>query len=574
MNELTQTYTIEKISTKTNAPTLKVNNFFLHSKYNPEKEAVHFVEKQYKENHVHILFGYGLGYFAKALQNKFRENDHLLIIDPLYKDYENSNQEAKFPIIFNLDKQQLEIEINKRLVSYNVNVKVICSPNYDKLFPVEYKKVLNTVQEILRINTLMRNTVNFFAESWQENYIRNLLHITNDDSLSMLEKRFNLPIVVASGGPSLSKQIPKLKEIRSKIILIASGSTVNTLLYYNIEPDFVVSIDGGEANYNHFKNHIFTQSYYIYSIRNHYKIREQFTNKSFSFIPSVEPDVQRHIEKITGKILPMLVGGTSVANYALSIALYISEGKIALIGQDLAYTDNKTHAEHNKHFQEVNADYKKHRGVFEVEGYHGDKVLTDSTFMTMKKSFEQIARISKEQERIYNCTEGGAKIEGFSQMSFNEFCNDLSNGNFDLNLQHKGKNRDINEFRIKIKEEIVSYRKLVKLLEKATKLLEGNNSNLSFNTKVINGLDRVDKEIKKIFETVSMNPIVDPITLDTINYFLPKQIESKKEEFNRVFNQNKQLYSRLLSAAKLSGQYTEDLLTELTKLSIEGETND
>lgn len=573
MNELAQTYSIEEISTKTNSSTLKVNGFFLHSKYNPEKEAEQFAEKNYAENYLHILFGYGLGYFAKALQRKFQENDRLLIIDPLFNDHEHNYEISEIPVFCNIDKKQLEIEINRTLTNFNVNVKMICSPNYDKIFPEKYKTVLNTVQEVLRTNTLYRNTVNFFAESWQENYVRNLLYVSKDESLSMLEKRFDLPVVVASGGPSLSKQIPKLKEVRNKVILIASGSTINTLLHYNIEPDFVVSIDGGEVNYNHFKDHIFTQTYFIYSIRNHYKIREQFTNKAFSFMPSIEPEVQQHIEKISQKSLPMLIGGTSVANYALTIALYMSTGKIALIGQDLAYTDNKTHAEHNKHFQEVTADYKKERGVFFTEGYNGDEVLTDSPFFSMKKSFEQIAEISKDEDRLFNCTEGGAKIEQFRQISFNEFCADLTNINLGLNLNLKDTEIDMKEFINRIDDEIITYQKLVELLEKATKLLVGNKSSLSFSTKIIKGLDKVDKEIKKIFETVSMNAIVDPIILDTLSYFLPKQNESKKEEFDRVFSQSKQLYIRLLSAAKLSKEYTENLLDEVTK-KIKDENND
>ena len=562
---MTQVYSIEKIPTKTNSFTLKVNNFFLHSKYNPEKEAEQFAKKNYTENHLHILFGYGLGYFAKALQSKFKENDQILVIDPLFNEHENSNEIKGIPILYDIDKRELEIEINKTLTDYNVNVKMICSPNYDKLFTEKYKLVLNIVQEILRINSLSRNTINFFAETWQENYVRNLIHVSNDSSLSALEKRFDIPVVIASGGPSLTKQIPRLKEIRSKVILIASGSTINTLLHYNIEPDFIVSIDGGENNYNHFKNHIFTDSYFIYSVRNHYKIREQFKNKAFSFIPSDEPEVQRHLEKITKKSLPMLLGGTSVANYAFTSALYMSTGKIALIGQDLAYTDNKTHAEHNKHFQEITEDYKKERSTFFTEGYNGDEVLTDAALLSMKNSFEQVAGFSNEGDRLYNCTEGGVRIEGFIQQTFNEFCDGIESSDVKIVLENDNVESDLIGFRDRIQDEVSIYEKLLKLLEKSLKLLDGNKNKLTFDQKVIKGLNKVDKETKKIFEIVSMNSIVEPISIDTLSNFLPKQNESKKEEYDRVFNQNKQLYSRLLSAAKLSKQYTEELLTEVTK---------
>ncbi|WP_322555650.1 motility associated factor glycosyltransferase family protein [Sporosarcina beigongshangi] len=567
-----QTYIIEKIPAKNGLFTLKVNNLFLHSKYDPLKESEQFAQKHYTENYLHIMFGFGLGYYASALQRKFGENDRLIIIDPLFEKHENSTELEGIPIFYDIDPQKIESEIKKLLVEYAVNVKVICLPNHEKLFPTEYKRVLNIVQDVLRINAIYRNTINFFAESWQENYVRNLIHVLKDESLTTLEKRFDFPVVVASGGPSLIKQIPKLKEVRNKIILIASGSTINTLLHYNIEPDFIVSIDGSENNYNHFKDNVFTNSYFIYSIRNHYKIRNQFKKRAFSFIPSIESDVREHVEKITHQKLPMLFGGSSVANYALTISLYISTGKIALVGQDLAYTDNKTHAEHNKYFKKVDDNFKKERSAFYIEGYNGDQVLTDAPLLSMKKNFEQILELSNEKDRLFNCTEGGAKIEGFQQISFNDFCCDLSDINIDLNFDEIN-NINIGNFVDEIEKEIITYEKLVVSLDKASKLLKRNKSNSTFNNKVIRGLDKIDKEIKKIFDTVSMNSIVEPITIDTLNYFLPKQNESKKEEFDRVFSQNDQLYNRLLSAAKLSKQYTEELLEDVTKIT-EGENND
>ncbi|MEK3935486.1 6-hydroxymethylpterin diphosphokinase MptE-like protein [Sporosarcina sp. FSL W7-1349] len=570
---MSSTYEIESVQTKTNLKTLKVNGFFLHSRYDPIKEAEQFAEKNYKENHLHILFGYGLGYFVKALQNKLGDNDNLLIIDPMFNELKDMVEMSNVDIVNKIEGRTIEIKINKILLASNINATIICSPNYEKLFPVEYKTVLNLVKEVLKINRLQRNTINFFAEAWQENYIRNLIHVAKDASLSELESKLDFPVVVASGGPSLIKQIPKLKEVRNRIILIASGSTVNTLLHYKIEPDFVISIDGGENNYNHYKDTTFSNSKLIYSIRNHYKIRNQFCETGFAFIPSIEPDVAKHIKQITGKELPMLLGGTSVAVYALTVALYISSGKVALIGQDLAYTDNKTHAEHNKNFRKVDENYKKKRGTFFTEGYYGEDVLTDTPFLSMKKGFEQVAEISKEHDRLYNCTEGGAKINGFQQIPFDMFCSFIQPEKVDIVLESTIEKTDFTLFKDKVQGEVQMYDQLANHLEKGINLLTSNKSNRIFDTKVVKGLNNVDKQLKKVFNQVSMNSIVNPITLDTLNNFLSKQTESKLEEFERVYKQNYELYSRLLEATKLSKQYTIDLLNEVDN-KLKGEYDD
>ncbi len=563
---------IEKIQAKSLDPTLKVNDFFLHSKYNPRKEAEQFAKSQYTENHVHLLFGYGLGYIAEALKKRLNENDQLFIIDPLFKKTESLMEKSDFNVMIDVTENNIELKLNSLLNDYNVNVKIICSPNYDKLFPDLYNLVLKTVKDVLSVNAVFFNTVNFFAEIWQENYIRNLCHVFKDESLSRLEKVYDLPVVIVSGGPSLTKQIPLLKRIKDNIVVIAAGSTVNTLLHYDIEADFIVSIDGSIANYNHFKDNTFHKSKLVYSIKNHYKIRDQFKGLAFSFIPSFEPGMHRHIEKMTQKQLPTLLGGASVANYALTIAQYISSGPIALIGQDLAYTDNKTHAEHNKHFSTVNDNFKEERRTFLIEGYDGEDVLTDAVFLSMKKGFEQIAEVSNEAGRFFNCTEGGVKIKGFTQKTFQAFWDDIK--------PVRQKNQPIDdkvsvidipkwrEFVCKIEAEIKIYEEIKLQLNKGLRHLKENPSKIIFNQKAIKGLDKVDEKLKQLFGKVSMDSIVEPITMDVLKKFLPKHSESKEEEYKRVFEQNEVLYNRLLNATNLSRTYTENLLDEIIKIKL------
>ncbi|MFJ8064187.1 motility associated factor glycosyltransferase family protein [Psychrobacillus sp. NPDC096426] len=570
-----QDFFIEQMQTKTPFPTIKVNDYFLHSKYDPQKEAEQFAKSQYSENHVHVLFGFGLGYYAEALVRNFNDNDRLLIVDPLITKIDSFFDKENYEIISDVTEKNIEIALDKLLNNYNVNVKLICSPNYDKLLSDQYKTVLKIVKDTLSVNTVFFNTVNYFAETWQENYIRNLFHVVEDESLVAIEKRYNRPIVIASGGPSLTKQIPLLKNVKNDIILIAAGSTVNTLLHYGIEADYIVSIDGSIANYNHFKETIFTNSKLIYSIRNHYQIREQFKTKAYAFIPSFEPGVYEHIEKLTNKQLPTLLGGASVANFALTIAQYISTGPIALIGQDLAYTDNKTHAEHNKQFTEVDDAFREGRHTFFTEGYYGDPILTDAAFLSMKKGFEQLAELSMEPDRFFNCTEGGVKINGYTQQTFQKFCEAIESSEEKTSTNnYPSSTLKVSEWKSlydKVQLEIKVYNEIQNYLNRGLRFLKKNPSSIMFTENVIKELDKVDKKLKKMFERVSMNCIVEPISMDVMTKFLSKDGENKQEEYKRVYEQNYQLYDRLLKATKLSKQYTEDLLSQIKMKKLKGE---
>ena len=84
-------------------------------------------------------------------------------------------------------------------------MKLICSPNYDKLFPMERRNINLIVKESYLADRMRRNTISFFSDIWQQNVRRNLQYLNGAESLNRLYKRYTQPVIVASGGPSLTK---------------------------------------------------------------------------------------------------------------------------------------------------------------------------------------------------------------------------------------------------------------------------------------------------------------------------------------------------------------------------------
>lgn len=560
---------IEKIITKSNDVTVKVNGFFLHSKYDPKKEAIQFVETNYKENCLHILFGYGMGYIADELITKLSDSEELIIIDPLF-DLLNEGINLKINLIKDIGDDLFKAILNSKIEKFNRRVHLIQSPNYEKITHNLYKETLVIINEQLRLNQINENTVRYFAEDWQRNYLFNLFNAVTDKSLLEIKEKYNTPVVIASGGPSLTKQLKLLNEIKEKVIIIAAGSTINTLLSYNINPDFVVSIDGSISNYNHFKNLNLKDTKYIYSLTSHYGIRESFQDAAYIFNISGKIEMNNHFEKLTKFEIPIIVGGGSVANYAFTIANYISKGPISIIGQDLAYTDNKTHAENNKNFEIIDEAYKKKKGIFFAEGYYKDQVMTDYVFLSMKESFENLHKLVEKGRDIYNCTEGGINLKGFNNLPFKDFCSKYVD---DLNekpqLESCIIDQNIEEKRISLKEQMIKelnfYNKINKILEDNLKLLNENKSKTSFSRKILNKLNKNDDSLKKLLDNVAMKSIVDPITISIQNNFLPVSNEKPIDSFNRVLNQNRALYSQMIRAVDMTKGFTQDLIEKLLK---------
>lgn len=575
MNIEMKEYTIAEEIAKSGHRIHKVNNYYLHSKYDPIREAVRFADQHYQKHHLHILFGIGSGYIAKALSEKMGEDEFLIIVEPLddFIDMQlNTANGLKKTITVgtkNLDGFQKLCDL-LLMQRFNNRVQLICSPNYDKVFPDDYGKLLNIVKNLVHVQKINQNTIQYFSKEWQRNFILNLFYAFDDVPLKMLEGYFNVPVVVASGGPSLTKQIPLLKKIRKHVLLISSGSTINTLLNFNIEPDFVVTIDGHINNYKHFESVELKNATMVYSLSHHEKILETINRRSIFFMPSSQLEIAPYAEKLLNREVPNILGGASVATFALSIAYRISSGPIALIGQDLAYTDNKTHAEHNKNFQEIDETYIKDRGMVYTKGYYGEQVLTDYSFLMMKHNFEKLIQTFSSPERVYNCTEGGVHIERYQQISFQEFCDVYVNPNkrvqmFDVNSRaHKGM-QEWEAFLRRIDNEIKWHDKVKKLSEEAVFLLKQNTSNSGFSKRVLNQLDKIDKKLKPIFDEGMMSIIVKPIVLDVFNNYLPKDGETEREAYQRVYARSMELYSRLREAALDSKSYFIELKERVEK---------
>ncbi|WP_169786363.1 motility associated factor glycosyltransferase family protein [Viridibacillus arvi] len=569
-----RTYKIEEIEAKTGHAVIKIDGYLLHSKYNPIIEAQKYAKEHYTMHHSHIVFGYGSGYLIDALFEQLKYGEKILIIDPLIeqgiiKIHERHNKEPFY--YWNSTKvDPLGMYISGIATSKESKLKVICSYNYDKLFPNNLKLTLQLIKDYQEKSIINENTILLFAKKWQKNLAENTISLVNDYSLEMIKGKYSKPVIIASGGPSLTKQLPLLKKIRKNAIVIAAGSTINSLMAANIEPDFVVSIDGGEPNYRHFKDLEFRHARLIYCPFNHPKIRYSFKKKAFAFITNQEDETIAYFNRKFNCHFPKIVGGGSVAHYSLSIAQYISSGPIAMIGQDLAYTDNKTHASNNKHEKKITEQDIEERSIIKADGYFGDKVSTSKVLYSMKTTFEEMEKLYPAKNPVYNCTEGGLKINGYEQLSFQEFYEKYANVQ---NVQEKfgvetlkKEEIDTHIFNEIFEDELTIYNKIISNLSEALLILKKNKLKIGFDKKVSKKLDVIDGKLAELYPDIQMQFIVGPIVLESRQSFLEKENETAVETYQRVYSQTKTLYENLL---EVTIESRENINATLKKLKSE-----
>lgn len=351
------------------------------------------------------------------------------------------------------------------------------------------------------------------------------------------------------------------------MIIIASGSTVNSLLAADLEPDFVLSIDGGEPNYKHFKDLQFDKARLIYSPYNHSGVRKSFRKRGYVFTQVNQEEIGKYLLDNIGINLPVLAGGGTVAHYGVTVARLLNSGPIAMIGQDLAYTNNQTHAKGNKFAKEVEDITKLNKELIPVEGYYGEEVITSRDFLSMKMVFEEIIRFYKPLVPIFNCTEGGVKLKGYEQLPFQDFVDTYVDTNKVKNLDHLDNNNAI----YKTDKEVVDiYKKELKLigdlenlLIKGIHVLHKVKNNTFFDQHTLNLFDKIEKEINQKSKKIQVHFLIGPITIEVSNCYLEKPNETQKEAFDRVWNQTYTLYKRLLEAFDKVKVNLRDVITEI-----------
>ncbi|EEL0704808.1 motility associated factor glycosyltransferase family protein, partial [Campylobacter coli] len=118
--------------------------------------------------------------------------------------------------------------------------------------------------------------------------------------------------------------------------------------------------------------------------------------------------------------------GFSVAHTLSYLATYLSHKNIIFIGQDLAYAENGN--SHPDDYQNsANYESQTYEHIL-TEAYGGkEKIKTHHVWLMFKRNLEQdVQKIQKYLDtKVYNCTEGGARIEGTIEKPFLWACENL-----------------------------------------------------------------------------------------------------------------------------------------------------
>ncbi|EFU2060287.1 motility associated factor glycosyltransferase family protein [Campylobacter upsaliensis] len=265
-------------------------------------------------------------------------------------------------------------------------------------------------------------------------YVYNLDSMIKNPSLKeLLAKRgakFKSCVIVST-GPSLSKQLPLLKEVQERVVIFAADSAYPILMQNDIVPDYVCMVERTDFTAEFFKHDFGNKddkTTFLLASLVHPNAIEYLEKRGRNYI--LIPKHLNFAQYVDLKAFSLLSSAVSVAHMAFAIALELEFKELVFIGQDLAYND--VGHSHPKDYQ--------HSADFESEAYEKIKVVayggegfveSHEIWIFFRQILEDLIKYVV-SAKIYNATQGGARIEGMIEKPFSECCKDFNENKTNL----------------------------------------------------------------------------------------------------------------------------------------------
>ncbi|EFT8731347.1 motility associated factor glycosyltransferase family protein [Campylobacter coli] len=261
-----------------------------------------------------------------------------------------------------------------------------------------------------------------------EQFVYNLPQmITHPSYKELLSKRKGISdtAIIVSTGPSLTKQLPLLKKYANKATIFCADSSYPILAKHGIKPDYVLSLERIPLTSEFFNNDFgeFDKDIvFVCAGVVHPKTIEYLKNKTFI----ITQKILAFPYYINLKNFCYAAVGFSVAHMAYEFATHLSHKNIIFIGQDLAYAeDGFSHTKDYSNLDKHEGHFQRDKGKFQCLAYGGNGKAESSEVWTMFRFFLQDTISRNIISTTYNCTEGGARIEGTIEKPFLWACEKL-----------------------------------------------------------------------------------------------------------------------------------------------------
>lgn len=453
-------HSIKLVETNLKEPNLTYDGLIMHAQDGAELEAKNaFNQIKNTQLSMHIVFGLGIGHLFKefCIHSKgkvflYEPNLEILRVTLELVDF---SKELSQNNVFVFSNFQTLKEVFGLQYQYNAEVTFTVLGSYKRIYADSLNDILGQINTIVGLCLVDYNTIKQEGVHSMSMVLENLPYTLEGTPLYEFKDVYKgKTALIVSAGPTLDSCIETIKKNRDKVVIFCVGTAFKALANNGIRPDFL----------NLIEIHDCSEQVKGYDLSDINFILEPYTNNVFQklkvknklLFPTNRAHSNNYWAYITGvDISPYIAKGT-VSYSALYSAKILGCSKIILVGQDLAYLDNKCYSsasayselsfvvnpetgrtefqvkDYDKYIQslmsigqeEVQPWHKEYvdqkiRSMNEqlimVKGISGGMVPTQGGYATFIEHFKEFAYYNKDLKLI-NTSMLGAQIDGFENI--------------------------------------------------------------------------------------------------------------------------------------------------------------
>ncbi|HIJ90242.1 MAG: DUF115 domain-containing protein [Desulfobulbaceae bacterium] len=404
---------------------------FLHDTRSPLAELADYYNLVPENAAGVVMFiGMGLGYSPLAMLHSRKHIHHLAVLEPetgifiqalhaLDLTFLITNRRVSIAIGPDIDALAFLAPMSRalQLESFYILRHTPCF----RIAPETYMAIYDEIFKYGNAYNTGGNTTTVHGAKFINNRLRHLSAIHHQQLLEHLKDTFaGVPAIIVAGGPSLNKNIHLLSQAKGKAVIIAADTVLPALLAHGVTPDFTSCIDMDDITFEKIvavapeatNTSLVCSAWVTSSVTKNFPARQVY----WTFMAGHMEMWLNHL--LGGKILT--TGAGTVAHMNFLAASLLGCSPIVFVGQDLAFSEQGSHA---LHASLTTNDSQKglfaRQEILFADGYGGGKVPTSRSFLGFKHHLEQAMTAEKDRQFI-NATEGGVRLEGAEELPLQE----------------------------------------------------------------------------------------------------------------------------------------------------------
>ncbi len=421
---------LQYIESSSGKPSALIGSSYVHSKYDPGKEADRLsgAESGNKQNPCFIIEGCGLGYLTEKICCKYPESP-VIIVEPETQilidavGIRDFSKILEHPLLVILAGGKAS-GINAVLPSFReYDFSVHKNSAITSVYREYFDELDGHIRKYISRRNVNNNTLRKFGKLWARNLCANYAGGRICAGIEIFRNCLcDFPALVLAAGPSLDLRKKEITELSRSCAVICVDSALNFCRSAGIKPDFIVTVDPQYYNSRHldygFDDEIILVAESSTSARSVRRHRGPVVTGA-SFFP-----LGRYFDKSLG-IAEKLGAGGSVATAAWDFARYCGCRTIYICGLDLGYINNQTHYRES-HFEKTLAAVSTRINTEEtfnfriinsagktgIADYKGKTTVSDKRLNVYRWWFENQAEICRDV-KTFVLDPGSTKIEGF-----------------------------------------------------------------------------------------------------------------------------------------------------------------